>query len=387
MVQVALTAAQKLQLIAHRQQCPWETNRQMATRCKKAFSLPAEPGKSTVHRIVGQKRQLEGMPEDYRHLKRMRPSYVVLLERHVLETLALFEGRAMLNYDTVVFLALLAAEELRIPAEKLPKFTNDGWCKHFLARHGYSGRRAHGEVDSVDLPAAMESVKPLRALVAKFDPADVFNVDEAAYFIKAISRVSVCLRAAPALKMNKTRVTILVGSNATGTVKLPLFVLGKSKNPRWLPEKPEEVAYKGTKEGWMNSDVFQDWLKELNEKMKAQNRNILLLYDNAPSHKEGDVELSNITTARLPKTTTALLQPMDQGIIAWLKRRVLKKRTAHTVLPVLLGEDNTQQMETIDAIEWISAAWNAMPEHVLRNCWRHTGLLTDRLLSVAHILN
>ncbi|KAE9129044.1 hypothetical protein PF010_g4278 [Phytophthora fragariae] len=100
MVQVALTAAQTLQLIAHRQQCPWETNRQMATWCKKAFSLPAEPGKSTVHRIVGQKRQLERMPEDYRHLKRMRPPNVVLLERHVLETLALFEGRAMLNYDS-----------------------------------------------------------------------------------------------------------------------------------------------------------------------------------------------------------------------------------------------------------------------------------------------
>ncbi|KAE8992511.1 hypothetical protein PF011_g17524 [Phytophthora fragariae] len=92
--------------------------------------------------------------------------------------------------------------------------------------------------------------------------------------------------------------------------------------------------------------------------MKAQNRNILLLYDNALSHKEGEVELSNITTARLPKNTTVLLQPMDQG-----------------------------HMETIDTIEWINEAWNAMPERVLRNCWRHAELHTDRLLSVAHILN
>ncbi|KAE9356311.1 hypothetical protein PF008_g3675 [Phytophthora fragariae] len=177
------------------------------------------------------------MPEDYQHVKWMPLQYVMLLERHVLETLALFEGHAMLNYGPVVNQALLAAEELRIPSEELPKFTNDGWCKPFLARNGYSVRRAHGEVDSVDLPVAMESGMPPRALVAKFDPCDVFNVDEAVYFIKAISRVSVGLRAAPALKMHKTRVTILVGSNATGTDKLSLFVLGKSQNPRWLPEK------------------------------------------------------------------------------------------------------------------------------------------------------
>ncbi|KAE9356310.1 hypothetical protein PF008_g3674 [Phytophthora fragariae] len=49
MVLVAPTTAQKLQLIAHRQQCPWETKRQMATWCKKAFSLPAEPGKNATY--------------------------------------------------------------------------------------------------------------------------------------------------------------------------------------------------------------------------------------------------------------------------------------------------------------------------------------------------
>eukprot|EP00644_Phytophthora_capsici_P006298 jgi/Phyca11/117126/e_gw1.32.61.1 len=310
-----------------------------------------------------------------------------LLERHLVEVIALFEGKASLSYNTVIFLAKLAAAELKIPPEKLPRFTREGWCKHFLQRYGYRVRRAHGEVHSVDVAAAERGAAELRQKIAEYDLNDVLNVDEAAYFYKSIARVSVCLGLAPAPKINKARMTFLVGSNATGSEKLRLLVLGKAQKPRWLPQKPESVDYKGTKKGWMTTIVFKDWRLDLNDKMKAAGRKILLLYDNAPVHKEPEDELPNIEIARLPKNTTALLQPMDQGVIAWLKGRILNDRTAAAVLPVLLGVEDPHAIKTGDAIEWLGDAWDAIPEQVLANCWRHTGLLSRRVMCVDHLLN
>jgi len=163
---------------------------------------------------------------------------------------------------------------------------------------------------------------------------DVFNVDEAAYFYKALSRVSVCLGAAPALKINKSRMTFLVCSNAMGSQKLWLLVLGKSKKPHRLPEKPDSMDYVGTSEGWMNTPVFKEWLVELNTKMKGADRKVLLLYDNAPVHKEPDEAVSHVEIARLPKNTTALLPPMNQCVIAWIKARRLNDRSGAALLRV-----------------------------------------------------
>ena len=34
----------------------------------------------------------------------------------------------------------------------------------------------------------------------------------------------------------------------------------------------------------MTGFIFSDWLEKFNSKMKARNRNVLLLLDNAPAH-------------------------------------------------------------------------------------------------------
>ncbi|KAE9032101.1 hypothetical protein PR001_g10374 [Phytophthora rubi] len=337
---------------------------------QETFDLERMPGKSTVSKILREEEKLRNVDVNYRDVRRMRPAEMRLLERNILETLA-----------------LMAAAELGIPAAKLPQLTRGGWCKHFLDRHGYRVRRAHGEIHSVDVPAAMKCAAKIRAKIAKYDLNNVFNVDEAAYFYKAVSRVSVCLGVAPALKVNSSRMTFLVGSNATGTEKLRLLVLGKSKKPRWLPEKPDSMDYIGTSKGWMTTPVFKEWLVELNKKMMTAGRKILLLYDNAPVHKEPEEALSHVEIARLPKNTTAMLQPMDQGVIAWIKARILNDRSAAALLRVLCVEDDVYAIDTADAMQWLGDAWDAMPTKVLANCWRHTGLLSDRLMSVDHIIN
>ena len=56
--------------------------------------------------------------------------------------------------------------------------------------------------------------------------------------------------------------------------------------------------------------------------MRRQNRNILLLVNNAPIHALYETtNLTNIVIKYLPPNTTAHLQPCDQGIINSFKVR------------------------------------------------------------------
>jgi hypothetical protein len=74
-------------------------------------------------------------------------------------------------------------------------------------------------------------------------------------------------------------------------------------------------------------------LVKLDKQMKGQRRRILLLSDNAPSHKVDDtiphiageleglpyIELDNVILLFLPPNTTSHVQPLDAGIIASFK--------------------------------------------------------------------
>ena len=65
------------------------------------------------------------------------------------------------------------------------------------------------------------------------------------------------------------------------------------------------VRYTNTPKSWMVIDLFQEYLHELNQKMAEEDRKILLLVDNAPSHVM-DEELTNIKIKFLPKNTTSV---------------------------------------------------------------------------------
>ena len=68
----------------------------------------------------------------------------------------------------------------------------------------------------------------------------------------------------------------------------------------------------------MTLPIFQDWLNNLNSKMKAEGHKILSLLDNAPIHPK-DLEMSNIELFYFPPNTTSLIQSLDQGIIKVFK--------------------------------------------------------------------
>ena len=98
------------------------------------------------------------------------------------------------------------------------------------------------------------------------------------------------------------------------------LVIGKSRQPRCfkgLDSSTLPVHYKFIKKAWMNSAIFEVWIKSVDKKMKRQGHKILMFLDNAPSHPQ--LKLDNVKLVFLPPNTTSKIQPMDQGIIQTMK--------------------------------------------------------------------
>ncbi|KAE9049319.1 hypothetical protein PR001_g3426 [Phytophthora rubi] len=137
---------------------------------------------------------------------------------------------------------------------------------------------------------------------------------------------------------------------------MPLLFIGKFFKPRWIAKKPADTLYTSTNKDWMTTDTFQGWLRDVDASMRAQQRHILILVDNASPHCDDGVTLTNVCVAKLPANTTSKLQPLDQGIIYCIKRDVLRKKMEFAVDAVDEGVENPYKVGALKATEWCAEA-------------------------------
>lgn len=124
------------------------------------------------------------------------------------------------------------------------------------------------------------------------------------------------------VKNSKERISVGVASNASGTDKCKLVVIGKPKKPRcfgnWNPQRV--VHYFNNTKAWMTREIFTIWLERFNHQMHLEKRRVLLLLDNASGHGcINEEKYPNIQIEFLRPNATSHLQPMDAGIIRNLK--------------------------------------------------------------------
>ena len=65
--------------------------------------------------------------------------------------------------------------------------------------------------------------------------------------------------------MKKERITLLPCSNASGDLKFPLLVIGKSAKPRAFKNVDMSALpaqYTSQKSAWMNGKIFKNWFFE-----------------------------------------------------------------------------------------------------------------------------
>ncbi|GMF33291.1 unnamed protein product [Phytophthora lilii] len=88
----------------------------------------------------------------------------------------------------------------------------------------------------------------------------------------------------------------------------------------------------------------------------------------------------------LPPTTTAVIQPMDQGVIAWLQQRFIAARTQEAALRLLDGDPDPYRISPAEALQWMCDAWDELSKEDIRKYWGHAGLNVDRS-AIADLLN
>ena len=106
-----------------------------------------------------------------------------------------------------------------------------------------------------------------------------------------------------------------------------------------------------------DASVFKDWIVGLNNKMKAQNRKIIMFLDNFSGHILGaeDAEdlLTNVRVEWLPANCTSLIQPVDQGIGNALKVRYRKFLRIHMARMVMPDQDPMTMLDILKMCQWL----------------------------------
>ena len=73
----------------------------------------------------------------------------------------------------------------------------------------------------------------------------------------------------------------------------------------------------------MTSDIFEEWLRKLNQGFAAQKRKVAMIVDSCPAHpKVRDLKATELIF--LPSNTSSILQPWDQSIIKNFKQMYRK---------------------------------------------------------------
>ena len=166
----------------------------------------------------------------------------------------------------------------------------------------------------------------LQTILTNYAKTDIYNADEFGLFFKALPKKTLHLKDEKCTggKHSKIRVTGLAAANINGD-KLPMFVIGKSQKPRCFKNiKKLPCRSRGRKKSWMDSTLFEEWVRELDNQFEKENRKIALIINNCTAHPEiGGLKAMDLFF--LPSNTTSVLQPMDQGVICSFKSEVQNK--------------------------------------------------------------
>ena len=169
----------------------------------------------------------------------------------------------------------------------------------------------------------------------------------------------------------------LICVNAEGGKEKILFI-GNSANPRNFPKHHSSlpVTYTYSKKAWMNSQIWTSYLKQWDRRLKLQNRKILLLIDNAPSHPivQG---LTQVRVEFLPKNTTSLIQPCDIGVIKVFKGYYRSFVTERILREINLPRNSNlnatvlaKRITKLNAVHLVKKAWNCVSKQRVKNCFK-----------------
>ena len=216
----------------------------------------------------------------------------------------------------------------------------------------------------------------LPTILSKYDLNQIYNADEFGLFYRAQPNKSLHLKNENCIggKHSKLHLTGLTAANAVGE-KLPLFVIGKPKKPRCFKHiKHLARRYRSQKKSWMDSILFEEWVREVDRRFTKEGRKIALLVDNCPVHPSID-NLVSTELIFLPLNTTSKLQPMDQGTIRSLKAHY-KTMSIKKLIEAIEKKKPLPEFSILDVMQML--AWGKFTTKTVGNCFEKAGISKEK---------
>ncbi|MGL6119375.1 MAG: transposase [Fusobacteriaceae bacterium] len=215
--------------------------------------------------------------------------------------------RNSLDRDFIITEDILKLKAREVAATLgIAKFVaSNGWLHRFKTRNNIKLRVLSGETCGICIDKYEEVIENIKNEFKEYEPKNIFNMDESGLNFRDIPSKTLSTKPKKGFKKIKERITLMFCVNSDGSEKEKLTIIGKSKKPRCFQgfETSTVCNYISSKKAWLTSFDFKNWLHAFNLKMQKQNRKIVLLIDNAPSHKIIS-EFSNIKILFLPPNTT-----------------------------------------------------------------------------------
>ena len=286
---------------------------------------------------------------------------------------------------------------------------SNGWIHRFKKRMKVQTVKLMGEANTLSEEHLQRVLgtfhNDLRELMASCNvPAErIFNADQTGLYYRRYPCTTIVseerkkhVKGTKMMK-DKERITTMCCTSSDGK-KVPLAFVGKAANPRCFTGIDQDVTKyythnstawfrKETTEWWFGQ-VFGPWYRE----HYPAGTHLIMILDGCSAHNGiqdwlDTHGLAHIHVITLPPNVTSRFQPMDQGIIAWMKKRY-KYGIVQLLLYILdnperynnavasrsgRGKDGMKQgrkPHVFDAIQMSNYYWNEMHQDSVRKCWK-----------------
>lgn len=267
-----------------------------------------------------------------------------------------------------------------------PQFS-PGWLSKFRKRHNIRVGNVPDENAVATAQQSRRDLRSLRAVCGEFQQEDIYNVSETGLFWRRLpyNPFRGPQGHPPSETMAKSRVCLILCTNCTGFDRLPVWMIGHKAMPRALERlnlEAMQVAWRHDKQAWNSTQIMQEWLQAFYN--HVQDRRVLLILAGTEAHQTA---LENIPPPynvhiQLISLTPVVQQPLDLGIISYLKLCYRNTLLGYIVAGVESGQNPISTMSLYNAVCWITRNWRQDLTHAtIYKSFRRSTLLEPHIES------
>ena len=264
------------------------------------------------------------------------------------------------------------------------------WVTNFVKRHlmlssRFSRRYNYERAKCEDPKIISEWFSLVQKTILQYgiDPDDIYNFDETGFAMgliataKVITRREYYGRRALLQPGNREWVTAIECINSSGWALPPCVIFkGKVFIESWFDGLPDDWRFEVSRKGWTSDEIGLRWLEKLfipSTSSRTKGKYRLLILDGHGSHLTAEFdqicEKNDIIAICMPPHSSHLLQPLDIGYFAVLKR-------AYARLIELKMRARINYIDKLDFLEaYPTARIEAFKSETIKNSFAAAGLM------------